>query len=319
MKKEFLRFFTTGAAEQITIKQNSPTTLRHLHFENLTKYEDGLRIQDKFVKANLDYKRIQSKIHRAIQQISDGTYDSAEIKKAKELGAMPIMSSYELDMLHKILKDVKPTPMLLTFEFEPVYTGGLREQHNDNSSYNYKQAKYCQTTRGGQVTYHGPGQLVAYSILDLKDYLYKGKTLTPRCYVNHLEEAVINTLKNGRNYDDSTRFVFDIDAKRTENTGVWINDKLKIASLGIHVTRNVTSHGVAINVSTDLLYPNRFTMCGLPDTKTTSMKELGVDRATTRDVALSYSKEFAKLMGFDSVEHMNVAADTFEEIQNLTV
>ncbi len=111
--------------------------------------------------------------------------------------------------------------------------------------------------RGGDITYHGPGQLVGYPILDLSDY---GKDI--HSYLRTLEKVLILTLKD-----------FGIEARRIEKlTGVWVK-RSKIASIGVGVRRWVTYHGFALNVNTDLSYFNLIIPCGIPKVKMTSMKE----------------------------------------------
>lgn len=127
-------------------------------------------------------------------------------------------------------------------------------------------AKYYQINRGGDITYHGPGQIVGYPILDLENFftdIHK--------YMRLLEEAVIQTLKE-----------FNVDAGRIPGlTGVWIdpqNERLarKICALGVKTSRWVTMHGFAFNVNTDLRYFDYIVPCGINDKAVTSLeKETG--------------------------------------------
>lgn len=111
------------------------------------------------------------------------------------------------------------------------------------------------------MTYHGPGQLVAYPLVDLRSKL----TRAVHIYLRTLERVLIKTLG-----------AFDIAARRNPPwTGVWVEDR-KIASMGISVRRGITYHGAALNVNTDLAYFGRIVPCGLPWAEMTSMqKELG--------------------------------------------
>lgn len=170
-----------------------------------------------------------------------------------------------------------PPPTLLTFQFKPVYTLGRREKGTLVNDSDFArdlskngEAEVHQTFRGGQTTFHGPGQLVAYPIIDLKAFDSKSETepttknqLAVRCYVSLLEKTLISLLHEQ----------YGIYAKTTENTGVWADDNHKIAALGIHVRRNITSHGIALNVSTDLAWFDRIVACGLPDKKTTTIEQ----------------------------------------------
>ena len=115
------------------------------------------------------------------------------------------------------------------------------------------------TDRGGDVTYHGPGQLVGYPILDLREW--KRDVVG---YVRAVEQVIIDTLAD-----------FGIAAGRVPKlTGVWVEDR-KIAAIGVHLSRWVTSHGFALNVSTDLSYFQYIVPCGLTK-PVTSMAQLGV-------------------------------------------
>jgi lipoate-protein ligase B len=112
--------------------------------------------------------------------------------------------------------------------------------------------------RGGDITYHGPGQLVVYPILDLKGYGYRLVR-----YVDQLEEVILRTLKD-----------FGMDGKKDSlNRGVWINGE-KIASIGVMIKRWVSFHGLALNYETDLSYFDLIHPCGLVGKKMTSMEKI---------------------------------------------
>ena len=133
------------------------------------------------------------------------------------------------------------------------------------------------TDRGGDVTYHGPGQLVGYPILDLRDW-----KRDVGAYVRAVEETIILTLAD-----------YGIEAGRIPKlTGVWVGER-KIAAIGVHLSRWVTSHGFALNVSTDLSYFQYIVPCGLTK-PVTSMAALGV-RASLEEVAERYAAHFAKI------------------------
>jgi lipoyl(octanoyl) transferase len=122
------------------------------------------------------------------------------------------------------------------------------------------------TDRGGDVTYHGPGQLVGYPILDLREW-----KRDVGAYVRGIEQAIIDTLAD-----------YGIAAGRIPKlTGVWVGER-KIAAIGVHLSRWVTSHGFALNVNTDLNYFQYIVPCGLTK-PVTSMRQLGV--STTLDEA----------------------------------
>jgi len=129
-----------------------------------------------------------------------------------------------------------------------------------------KGVSFFKINRGGDITYHGPGQIVAYPIIDLENF-----SLTLRKYIFGLEEAIIKTL------DD-----YDISASRFQSaTGVWLDATIphkarKICAIGVRSSRWITMHGFAFNVNTDLSYYNYINPCGFTDKAVTSMeKELG--------------------------------------------
>jgi lipoyl(octanoyl) transferase len=137
------------------------------------------------------------------------------------------------------------------------------------------------TDRGGDVTYHGPGQLVGYPILDLRDW-----KRDVGAYVRGVEQAIIDTVAE-----------YGITAGRiTKLTGVWVDGR-KIAAIGVHISRWVTSHGFALNVSTDLSYFQYIVPCGLTK-PVTSMAQLGV-RATVGEVGERLAANFSRIFECD--------------------
>src|SRR3954454_11920533 len=133
------------------------------------------------------------------------------------------------------------------------------------------------TNRGGDVTYHGPGQLVGYPILDLRDW-----KRDVGAYVRGVEQAIIDTVAD-----------YGIEAGRIPKlTGVWVGDR-KIAAIGVHISRWVTSHGLALNVNTDLSYFQYIVPCGLTK-PVTSMAQLGVN-APLEEVSARYASHFANI------------------------
>lgn len=135
--------------------------------------------------------------------------------------------------------------------------------------------------RGGDVTYHGPGQLVAYPVLCLEDY-----SMGVRQYVQLLERVIVKVLED---------FGIKSEGRLGEETGVWTNSGKKIASVGIAVSHWVTYHGFALNVSTDLSYFDKIKPCGFDSSIMTSMeRELG------RNVMMNAVKD-ALVKGFSEI------------------
>jgi lipoyl(octanoyl) transferase len=138
-----------------------------------------------------------------------------------------------------------------------------------------------ETDRGGQITYHGPGQLVAYPIVDLR------KWGGPLKYVRTLEQIIIQSLAD-----------FGIAAGLVEGlTGVWINDR-KIAAIGVKISRGVAHHGFAINVNTDLSYFDHIVPCGITDRAVTSIAAVVGEAVDLEAVEYSVAYQFGRGMGF---------------------
>ena len=144
---------------------------------------------------------------------------------------------------------------LFLLEHEPVYTIGRRLDKSSLGNASYLPHPVFEINRGGQATYHGPGQLVGYPILDLKK---RGKDL--HVYLRSLETAVIRLVGS-----------FGVGAEFCDGkTGVWVQNR-KIASIGIGVRRWITMHGFALNVSSDLTGFLSITPCGLAGVRMTSL------------------------------------------------
>jgi lipoate-protein ligase B len=143
------------------------------------------------------------------------------------------------------------------------------------------------TSRGGDVTYHGPGQLVVYPIIDLRSKLRRDV----HRYMRNLEWTAIRTLKD-----------FGIEAqRRPPYTGIWLGER-KIAAIGVAVRRCITFHGLALNINPDLSYFQRIIPCGLAWAEVTSMqKERGAAQDLER-VRSSFVNHFAEIFGYTVVK-----------------
>ena len=165
---------------------------------------------------------------------------------------------------------------LILVEHEHVYTLG---KNANSSNILNKACDIIQTDRGGDVTYHGPGQLVAYPIINLKK-----RKIGVKSYVKMIEQLISNTLMY---YGLETHVPI-------KETGVWVEDK-KIASIGIHVSRGVTMHGLAININTDLSYFDNIISCGIEGVKMTTIdKELG-KKIAMNDIKKQLISNFNKI------------------------
>lgn len=214
-----------------------------------------------------------------------------------------------------------PDPTIITFTPNPVYTTGRRDLPPSNtqsksrggsqlllpaalepirsllrsptstgkdasSSSSSAIAEYHPTLRGGQTTYHGPGQLVAYTILDLRRF-----GLTPRCHIRLLENSVVDVLQT-----------FGVKALLTDDPGVWVQSESskavglppkKITAVGVHLRRNITSYGIGFNVSEEpMWFFRQIVACGLEGREATSLEGAGVPGASIEDVAGRFVKAF---------------------------
>jgi len=192
-------------------------------------------------------------------------------------------------------QEEEPTPNYLVFCGHPhVYTLGKsgKPEHLllDEKGLKEKHASYYLINRGGDITYHGPGQIVGYPILDLDNFF-----TDIHLYLRTLEEAVILTLAD-----------YGLEAGRYPGyTGVWFdadNDKArKICALGVRCSRWVTMHGFAFNVNTDLDYFKNIVPCGIDDKDVTSMqRELG-KKVDEGEVKHLLKEHIAGLFGMELV------------------
>ena len=169
----------------------------------------------------------------------------------------------------KLQKKTKGEPVdnhLLFCEHPHVYTLGKSGSENNllvnNKMLQSLNVSFFKTNRGGDITYHGPGQIVGYPVLDLENFGLGVKT-----YIELLEQSIINVLKD-----------FGVTAGRLEGaTGVWLDvDKpgktRKICAIGVKASRHITMHGFAFNVNTDLKFFEMINPCGFTDKKVTSLE-----------------------------------------------
>ena len=168
---------------------------------------------------------------------------------------------------------------LILVEHEPVYTLGKNANRDYLLQGRDKSVEVYNTERGGEVTFHGPGQLVGYPILDLRNYK---KSVS--WYMRTLEELTIRVLKE-----------FDIKGSRIKGlTGVWVENK-KIAAQGVRISRWVTMHGFSINVCPQLSYYDGIIPCGIFDYDVTSMEECLNKKLSIKKIKNSVSEIFLEL------------------------
>jgi lipoyl(octanoyl) transferase len=204
----------------------------------------------------------------------------------KDLGRMDYLGALALQERVVELKQRESLADVLLFVEHPhVYTLGRGGREANVLA--AQEVPVIRTGRGGDVTYHGPGQMVVYPIIDLRSKLRK----EVHRYLRNLEMSAICTLKD-----------FGLDGiRRAPYTGIWIDNR-KIAAIGLAVRRGITFHGLALNVTTDLSYFNRIIPCGLSWADVTSMaRELGGEQSLVeaRDRFLNH---FAELFGYSKIE-----------------
>lgn len=210
-----------------------------------------------------------------------------------DLGSMDHQAALALQQTIVQAKQRQSSDDVLLFVEHPhVYTLGRGGEEANLLA--PKEVPVYRTSRGGDVTYHGPGQLVIYPIVDLRSKLRKDV----HRYVRNLELSAIRTLAD-----------FGLTAtRRPPYTGIWIDDR-KISAIGVAVRRAITFHGMALNVNTDLSYFQRIVPCGLTWADVTSMqKELGAEQSMTT-VKERFLHHFAKIFGYREVIQRHELSD----------
>ena len=181
-----------------------------------------------------------------------------EIKKSKN----PIKYEDAIKYMENRLKDVnqkKAKELIWILEHEDLYTAGTSFKDTDILD---KSIKIIRTNRGGKITYHGPGQLIFYFVLDLKK---RKKDI--RNFISIIEKSIIETINE---YDIETH------ADR-DNIGIWYNDKSdtkKVAAIGVRISKWIAYHGFAINISNNLEKYKAIIPCGISDKGVTNLKEI---------------------------------------------
>jgi lipoyl(octanoyl) transferase len=177
----------------------------------------------------------------------------------RDLGLSPYQQTWDLQkklQSRRIKNEIEDTVLLV--EHEPVYTFGKNADENHLLQNYPDDVNIFHIERGGDITFHGPGQLVGYPIIDLHNY-----KMSISWFMRSLEDVIINTLMH-----------YGIAANRKEGlTGVWVKDE-KIAALGVRISRWVTMHGFALNVNTQLHYYDSIIPCGIFEYGVTSMEKV---------------------------------------------
>ena len=181
-----------------------------------------------------------------------------EIKKSQK----PVKYEDAIGLMEKRLVEIdqnKSNDLIWILEHEDIYTAGTSFNENEIID---KSIKILKTNRGGKITYHGPGQLICYFVIDLK----KGKK-DIRKFISIIEKTIIETLK-----------YYQIDSfPDKDNVGVWYNDNSKIkkiAAIGVRVSKWIAYHGFSININNDLKKYNAIIPCGIKDKGVINLKNI---------------------------------------------
>lgn len=202
------------------------------------------------------------------------------------LGRVPYGDAEELQksIRHGVREGVRSEALLL-LEHPHVYTLGRNASRTDVLAgpdwLEDHGVEVAGCDRGGQVTYHGPGQLVGYPVINLSP-----DRRDIRRYVRDLQSVLVSTLGE-LGIDSEPRH-------RSEELGVWAQGK-KIASIGVHISRWITTHGFALNINTDLEYFSMIVPCGLANVEMTSVAQLVGPRFSVAEVATLCSRRFAEV------------------------
>ena len=201
------------------------------------------------------------------------------------LGVMDYLEAWEVQKaIARERGDGSLPDTLILLEHPHTYTLGRRGKLSDvlvdEATLHKMGVQVCHVDRGGKVTYHGPGQMVGYPIVDVRPL---GGAVA---YVRTLEAVLVHTLMD-----------FGLEARRGEDlTGVWVGNE-KIAAIGVKISRGITTHGFALNVNPDLSYFQHIVPCGIQGMTVTSMEKLLGGPANLDEVALRLAHHFGRLFG----------------------
>ncbi|KAJ5768313.1 hypothetical protein N7533_000896 [Penicillium manginii] len=284
--------------------------LAHLHLPSTTPFARVSALQQALTTRFLTHKKLAS----------PGSISSQETTHANDLA--------------KKATPPPPDPTIITFSPNPVYTTGRRDLPPSNTTCTQPpdlknlslpsalepirsilslgpdgqppRAEYHPPLRGGQTTYHGPGQMVAYTILDLKRL-----GLTPRCHIRVLENSVIDLLKK-----------YGVEGFVTEDPGVWVKDRSrsdaaarKITAVGVHLRRNISSFGVGLNVTQEpMWFFRQIVACGLEGKEATSLEGVGVAGVSVDEVASGFVEGFVRRVNEDFACGEGASGEKIEEV-----
>ncbi|CAF0961269.1 unnamed protein product [Rotaria magnacalcarata] len=224
-----------------------------------------------------------------------------EVRQCKKFISYSYGQSLQSHYIKCLANENGSNPTLLLFEFEPVYTCGLRRSSSIINSADIERlrslrADFHETDRGGLLTFHGPGQLVAYPILPLQ---HQHLQLTLRTYIARLEQTLVETC---REIVGQTRVYPGTENGRTVNyAGAWVDNQRKVAFMGIRYSRGITSHGVSINCSVDMDWFDHIVPCGFDRRHITSLSDevSSARTVTVKEITPIFLERFQKIFNID--------------------
>lgn len=258
-------------------------------------YKEIWDLQESMLQENM---RLKTDRRQKLEDISEKLEDRRQKTNVSELTTINHAPSTAVSYLSA--RNMSTQNHLLFVEHNPVYTlgksGDIKNVLIDEKEREQKGIEFFKINRGGDITFHGPGQLVGYPILDLENF----KT-DLGWYLRHLEEVIILTIAE-----------YGLKGNRSKGeTGVWIDPgtkgrERKICAMGIRCSRWITMHGFAFNVNPDLEYFNHIIPCGIQNKQVTSLqKELGYEIPMS-EVKQKVKENFEKVFDVEVVEDAGI-------------
>ena len=208
-----------------------------------------------------------------------------------------LLLQQQIHQIQLATRRIDPTAhkdILLLLQHRPVYTAGRRQTEEEvaleRARLTNLGADFVLTQRGGQITYHGPGQIVGYPLMDLGRYQ---PAMSIRDYICRMQKMMSTVLKDE----------YGIPSVPSDNTGVFLNDTTKIGSIGVQVRHRLTTHGFAFNVTREpLAWFNQVIACGLADVKAECMENAMGESITVGEVIPPLVETFGRIYGKDMEE-----------------
>ncbi|KAL4783042.1 hypothetical protein BJX76DRAFT_348909 [Aspergillus varians] len=259
--------------------------LAHLHFPDITSFTRVATLQQILTTRLLTHKKLAQSPNAAKPPPPDPTIIT--------FTPNPVYTTGRRDLPPSNTSPESSTSLSLPPALEPIRSllSAPPPHHHNGSAV----AEYHPTLRGGQTTYHGPGQMVAYTILDLRRL-----GLTPRCHIRLLENSVVDVLG-----------AYGVKGVITEDPGVWVpttssagsgSDQLpkKITAVGVHLRRNISSYGIGFNITEEpMWYFRQIVACGLEGREVTSLEGQGVKGVSIEEVARRFVDTFVRRVNND--------------------